>query len=44
MPKVLMKSGETKEIPEEQMLSFLQENRKLIRYRFSPRRRQIKNE
>lgn len=44
MPKVLMKNGDVKEVADEKMLSFLQENRELIRYRFSLRKRPIKNE
>ncbi|MGK7898137.1 MAG: hypothetical protein AB4372_32095 [Xenococcus sp. (in: cyanobacteria)] len=42
MPDVLLKTGELIEVPEEEMLSFLQENRDLIQDRVSPRRRSIK--
>ncbi|MGK7943911.1 MAG: hypothetical protein AB4058_05530 [Microcystaceae cyanobacterium] len=37
MPDVLLKTGELIEVPEEEMLSFLQENRDLIQDRVSPR-------
>ncbi|MGK7930264.1 MAG: hypothetical protein AB4041_02365 [Microcystaceae cyanobacterium] len=39
MPDVLLKTGELIEVPEEEMLSFLQENRDLIQDRVSPRER-----
>lgn len=39
MPRVLMKNGEFKEIPDEDMLSFLSENRDQIEDRQSPRKR-----
>lgn len=39
MPRVLMKNGEFREIPEEEMLSFLSENRDQIQDRQSPRKR-----
>ena len=41
MPTVEFKNGETKEIPEDQMQSFLKENRHLIRERRSSRKRPI---
>lgn len=39
MPRVLMKNGEFREIPDEEMLSFLLENRDEIQDRQSPRKR-----
>ncbi len=42
MATVLLKNGEVKEIPDDEMLSFLQENRDLIENQQSPRRRPIK--
>jgi hypothetical protein len=42
MPTVLMKNGDIKEVPDEEMLSFLHQNRDLIQNRYSPRRRRIK--
>ncbi len=42
MPKVLMKDGEFREVPDEEMLSFLQQNRDLIQNRHSLRKRPIK--
>ena len=30
MPQVLLKTGEIKEVPDDQLLTFLQENRDLI--------------
>ena len=44
MPTVVLKNGEVKEIPDDEMLSFLQENRDLIQNRHSPRKRPIKIE
>ena len=37
-----MKSGETKEVPDDEMLSFLEENRDLIQIQHHPGRRPIK--
>jgi hypothetical protein len=42
MPRVFMKSGEVREVPDEEMLSFLQENRDLIQNCHSARQRRIK--
>ncbi|MEG3436847.1 hypothetical protein V0288_06915 [Pannus brasiliensis CCIBt3594] len=42
MPTVLLKTGEFKEVPDEELLSFLEENRDLIQERQSPRKRAIK--
>jgi hypothetical protein len=42
MANVLMKSGEIREIADEEMLSFLEENRDLIQIRHYPGRRPIK--
>ena len=42
MPEVVMKNGDVKEVSDEEMLSFLQQNRDSIQNRFSPRRRPIK--
>ncbi|GFE71215.1 hypothetical protein [Chroococcus sp. FPU101] len=39
MPRVLMKNGEFREIPDEEMLSFLSENRDQIQDRYLPRKR-----
>ena len=39
-----MKSGEIREVSDEEMLSFLEENRDLIQVRHSPRRRPVKKE
>ena len=44
MPNVLMKSGEIREISDEEMLSFLEENRDLIQIRYSARKRPVKRE
>jgi hypothetical protein len=44
MPTVLMKSGEIREIADEEMLSFLEENRDLIQIRHSARKRPVKRE
>ena len=44
MANVLMKSGEIREIPDEEMLSFLEENRDLIQIRHSARTRPVKRE
>ena len=44
MPNVLMKSGEVREISDEEMLSFLEENRDLIQIRYSARKRPVKRE
>lgn len=43
MPNILLKNGELIEVPEEDMLSFLKENRDLIQDRISPRKRPIKH-
>ncbi|WP_013324618.1 hypothetical protein [Gloeothece verrucosa] len=42
MPTVLMKNGELLEVPDDQMLSFLEKNRDSIQQRYSPRKRPIK--
>jgi hypothetical protein len=42
MATVLLKTGEFQEIPENQLISFLEENRDLIQDRQSPRKRAIK--
>jgi len=42
MPTVQMKNGELKEVADDQMLLFLQENRDLIQDRQSAHRRPIK--
>ena len=42
MPQVLLKTGELREIPSEEMLTFLQENRDLIEDRKGTRKRKIK--
>jgi hypothetical protein len=42
MANILMKSGEIREIPDEEMLSFLEENRNFIQIRHSVRIRPIK--
>lgn len=39
MPRILRKNGEFREIPEQEMLSFLLENRDEIQDRQSPRKR-----
>ena len=39
MPTVELKNGEIKDIPDDQMRAFLDENKHLIRERRSPRRR-----
>lgn len=39
MPRVLMKNGEYQEVADEEMLSFLIENREQIQDRYSPRKR-----
>jgi len=42
MATVLLKTGEFREIPDDQLISFLEENRDLIQDRQSPRKRAIK--
>ena len=42
MATVLLNTGEFREIPDDQLISFLQENRDLIQDRQSPRKRAIK--
>jgi len=42
MATVLSKTGEFLEIPDDQLISFLEENRDLIQDRQSPRKRAIK--
>ncbi|GCL52328.1 hypothetical protein NIES3804_39170 [Microcystis aeruginosa NIES-3804] len=42
MATVLLKTGEFREIPDDQLISFLEENRDLIQERQSPRKRVIK--
>jgi hypothetical protein len=42
MAAVLLKTGEFQEIPDDQLISFLEENRDLIQDRPSPRKRAIK--
>lgn len=42
MATVLLKTGEFQEIPDDQLISFLEENRDLIQDRQSPRKRAIK--
>jgi len=42
MATVLLKTGEFREIPDDQLISFLQENRDLIQDRQSRRKRAIK--
>jgi hypothetical protein len=42
MAAVLLKTGEFQEIPDDQLISFLQENQDLIQNRQSPRKRAIK--
>ncbi|GBL08615.1 hypothetical protein MSj_00088 [Microcystis aeruginosa Sj] len=42
MATVLLKTGEFREIPDDQLISFLQENQDLIQNRQSPRKRAIK--
>lgn len=42
MPTVKMKNGEFKEIPADEMKSFLEKNRDLIQNRYSDRKRPIK--
>jgi len=42
MAAVLLKTGEFQEIPDDQLISFLQENRDLIQDRQSRRKRAIK--
>jgi hypothetical protein len=44
MANILMKSGEIREIADEEMLSFLEENRDLIQIRHSARKRPVKRE
>jgi hypothetical protein len=44
MANILMKSGEIREVSDEKMLSFLEENRDLIQTRHSARRRLVKKE
>ncbi len=42
MATVLLNTGEFREIPDDQLISFLQENRDLIQDRQSPRKRAVK--
>ncbi len=42
MATVLLNTGEFQEIPDDQLISFLEENRDLIQDRPSPRKRAIK--
>jgi hypothetical protein len=42
MATVLLKTGEFQEIPDDQLISFLEENRDLIQDRQSPRKRAIR--
>jgi len=42
MAAVLLKTGEFQEIPDDQLISFFEENRDLIQDRQSPRKRAIK--
>ena len=42
MATVLLKTGEFQEIPDDQLISFLEENRDLIQDRQLPRKRAIK--
>ena len=42
MATVLLNTGEFQEIPDDQLISFLEENRDLIQDRQSPRKRVIK--
>lgn len=42
MAAVLLKTGEFQEIPDDQLISFLEKNRDLIQDRQSPRKRVIK--
>lgn len=42
MATVLLKTGEFREIPDDQLISFLEQNRDLIQDRQSPRKRAIK--
>jgi hypothetical protein len=42
MATVLLKTGEFREIPDDQLISFLEENRDLIQDRQSRRKRAIK--
>ena len=42
MVNFLMKSGEIREVPDEEMMVFLEENRDLIQIRHYPGRRPIK--
>ena len=42
MATVLLKTGEFQEIPDDQLISFFEENRDLIQDRQSPRKRAIK--
>ena len=42
MATVLLKTGEFQEIPDDQLISFLEENRDLIQDRQSTRKRAIK--
>ncbi len=42
MATVLLNTGEFREIPDDQLISFLQENQDLIQNRQSPRKRAIK--
>jgi hypothetical protein len=42
MANILMKSGEIREVSDEKILSFLEENRDLIQTRHSARRRPVK--
>ena len=44
MANILMKSGEIREVSDEKILSFLEENRDLIQVRHSARRRPVKKE
>lgn len=44
MATILMKNGEVKEVPDEEMLAFLQQNRDLIQNCKSPRKRSIKRD
>jgi hypothetical protein len=44
MATVLLNTGEVREVPDNEMLIFLQQNRELIQNRQSPRKRPIKTE
>ncbi len=44
MANILMKSGEIREVSDENMLPFLEENRDLIQIRHSARKRPVKRE